>query len=139
MTFLKHFTTYFVAHFFLPRDFQGCHGTHFVEVDILISKFPFHLYFLFWQFTLSPLLFFSTNSVAMAGQKTLQLFILFMVLILLMEEAKLIDARLVRSRKRRSNYKPKKPSITELAKKVQELEDRLAEIEGCKRKSDILH
>lgn len=68
----------------------------------------------------------------MAGQKTLQLFILFMVLILLMEEAKLIDARRVRGRKRRSNYKPKKPSITELAKKVQELEDRLAEIEECK-------
>ena len=75
----------------------------------------------------------------MAGQKTLQLFILFMVLILLMEEAKLIDARRVRSRKRRSNYKSKKLSITELAKKVQELEDRLAEIGECKRKSDILH
>ena len=29
--------------------------------------------------------------------------------------------------------------MTELAKKVQELEDRLAEIEECKRKSDILH
>ena len=69
----------------------------------------------------------------MAGQKTLQLFILFMVLILLMGEVKPINAR-GGSRKRRSKYKPKKPSITELAKKVQELEDRLAEIEKCKRK-----
>ena len=75
----------------------------------------------------------------MAGQKTLQMFIFFVVLILLMEEVKPIDARRVRRRRRRSNYKPKKPSITELAKKEQELEDRLAEIEECKRKSDILH
>lgn len=117
MTFPKHFTTYFVAPPFFPEISKDAMAIH-------IKSSP---------------LFFSTNSVAMAGQKTLQLFILFMVLILLMEEAKLIDARRVRSRKRRSNYKPKKPSITELAKKVQELEDRLAEIEECKRKSDILH